>query len=92
LVNNPVQKWLGAINSGAYQPAAPTGNHAFVKIEDMWSDPMDKSEDEEEEAAVCHVWTFLIGSTRVSAMEGHVGLPERKSCSFFSQNLLSSHL
>ena len=51
LVNNPVQKWLGAIDSGAYQPAAPTDNHAFVKIEDMWSDPMDESEDEEEEAA-----------------------------------------
>jgi hypothetical protein len=44
LVNNPVQKWLGAIDSGAYQPAAPTGNHAFVKIEDMWSDPVDESE------------------------------------------------
>jgi hypothetical protein len=51
LVNNPVQKWLGAIDSGVYQPAAPTNNHAFVKIEDMWSDPMDESEDEEEEAA-----------------------------------------
>jgi hypothetical protein len=48
LVNNPVQKWLGAIDSGAYQPAAPTNNHAFVKIEDMWSHPMDESEDEEE--------------------------------------------
>jgi hypothetical protein len=51
LVNNPVQKWLGAIDSNAYQPAAPTDNHAFVKIEDMWSDPMDESEDEEEKAA-----------------------------------------
>jgi hypothetical protein len=51
LVNNPVQKWLGAIDSGAYQPAAPTDNHALVKIEDMWSDPMDESEDKEEEAA-----------------------------------------
>jgi hypothetical protein len=51
LVNNPVQKWLGAIDSGAYQPSAPTINHAFVKIEDMWSDPMDESEDLEEEAA-----------------------------------------
>ena len=48
LVNNPVQKWLGAIDSGAYQPTAPTEDHAFVKIEDMWSDPMDESEDEEE--------------------------------------------
>jgi hypothetical protein len=35
LVNNPVQKWLGAIYSGAYRPAAPTGSHTFVKIEDM---------------------------------------------------------
>jgi hypothetical protein len=35
LVNNPVQKWLGAIYSGAYQPAAPTNNHTFVKIKDM---------------------------------------------------------
>jgi hypothetical protein len=41
---------------------------------------------------VCHVWTFLIGSTRVSATEGHVGLPERKSCSFFSQNLVISFI
>jgi hypothetical protein len=41
---------------------------------------------------VCHVWTFLIGSTRVSAMEGHVELPERKSCSFFSQNLVISFI
>ena len=48
LVNNPVQKWLGAIDSGAYRPAAPTENHAFVKIEDMWSDPIDESDDEEE--------------------------------------------
>ncbi len=48
LVNNPVQKWLGAIDSGAYQQAAPTEDHAFVKIEDMWSDPMDESEDEDE--------------------------------------------
>jgi hypothetical protein len=50
LINKPVQKWLGAIDSDAYQPAAPTKNHAFVKIEDMWSDPMDESEDKEEEA------------------------------------------
>jgi hypothetical protein len=41
---------------------------------------------------VCHVWTFLIGSTRVSATEGHVGLPERKSCSFFSQKLVISFI
>jgi hypothetical protein len=41
---------------------------------------------------VCHVWTFFIGSTRVSATEGHVGLPERKSCSFFSQNLVISFI
>jgi hypothetical protein len=41
---------------------------------------------------VCHVWTFLIGSTRVSATEGHAGLPERKSCSFFSQNLVISFI
>jgi hypothetical protein len=47
LVSNLVQKWLGAINSDAYQPDALTEDHAFVKIEDMWSDPMDKSEDEE---------------------------------------------
>jgi hypothetical protein len=33
---------------------------------------------------ICHVWTFLIGSTRVSATEGHIRLPKRKSCSFFS--------
>jgi hypothetical protein len=51
LVNNPVQKWLGAINSGAYQPAAPTEDHPFVKIEDMRSDLMDESEDKEEDAA-----------------------------------------
>ena len=48
LVNNPVQKWLGAIDSGAYRPAAPTESHAFVKIEDMWSDPIDESDDEDE--------------------------------------------
>ncbi len=48
LVNNPVQKWLGAIDSGAYRPAAPNENQAFVKIEDMWSDPIDESDDEEE--------------------------------------------
>jgi hypothetical protein len=48
LVNNPVQKRLGAIDSGAYQQAAPTEDHAFVKIEDMWSNPMDKSKDEDE--------------------------------------------
>jgi hypothetical protein len=42
LVNNPVQKWLGAIDSGAYQPAAITEAHSFVKVEDMWSDPIDK--------------------------------------------------
>jgi hypothetical protein len=41
---------------------------------------------------VCHVWTFLTGSTRVSATEGHVGLPKRKSCSFFSQNLVISFI
>jgi hypothetical protein len=41
---------------------------------------------------VCHVWTFLIGSTIVSATEGHVGLPERKSCSFFSQKLVISFI
>jgi hypothetical protein len=41
---------------------------------------------------VCHVWTFLIGSTRVSATEGHVGLSDRKSCSFFSQNLVISFI
>jgi hypothetical protein len=41
---------------------------------------------------VCLVWTFLIGSTRVSATEGHVGLPERKSCSFFSQKLVISFI
>jgi hypothetical protein len=42
---------------------------------------------------VCHVvWTFFIGSTRVSATEGHVGLPERKSCSFFSQKLVISFI
>jgi hypothetical protein len=69
LVNNPVQKWLGAIDSGAYQPAAPTDNHAFVKIEDMWSDPMDESEDEEEEAA----------PTRTSAEEPPVTRTEPKT-------------
>ncbi len=37
-------------------------------------------------------WKFLIGHTRVSATEGHVGLPERKSCSFFSQNLVISFI
>jgi hypothetical protein len=41
---------------------------------------------------VCHVWTFLIGSTRVSAMEGHLGLPKHTSCSFFSQNLVISFI
>jgi hypothetical protein len=41
---------------------------------------------------VCHVWTFLIGSTKVSARKGHVGLPERKSCSFFSQKLVISFI
>jgi hypothetical protein len=41
---------------------------------------------------VCHVWTVLIGSTRVSATEGHVGLPKRKSCSFFSQKLVISFI
>jgi hypothetical protein len=41
---------------------------------------------------VCHVWTFLIGSTRVSATEGNVRLPECKSCSFFSQNLVISFI
>jgi hypothetical protein len=41
---------------------------------------------------VCHVWTFLIGSTRVFATEGHIGLPKRKSCSFFSQNLVISFI
>jgi hypothetical protein len=35
LVRSPVQKWLGAIDSGAYQKAATTEQHAFVKIEDM---------------------------------------------------------
>jgi hypothetical protein len=43
--------YTSGIDSGAYQLAAPTGNHAFVKNEDMWSDPMDESEDQEEEAA-----------------------------------------
>ena len=51
LVNNPVQKWLGAINSGAYKPAAITEAHAFVKVEDMWSDPIDESDEEEQAAA-----------------------------------------
>jgi hypothetical protein len=50
LVNNPVQKLLGAIDSGAYQPAAVTKAHTFKKVEDMWSDPIDKSEVEEEAA------------------------------------------
>jgi hypothetical protein len=41
---------------------------------------------------VCHVWTFLIGSTRVSATEGHVGLPKRESYSFFSHKLVISFI
>jgi hypothetical protein len=51
LVNNPVQKWFGAIDSGAYQPAATTEAHAFLKVEGMWSDPIGESKDEEEAAA-----------------------------------------
>ncbi len=37
-------------------------------------------------------WKFLIGHTGVSATEGHVGLPERKSCSFLSQKLVISFI
>jgi len=37
-------------------------------------------------------WKFLIGHTRVSATEGHVGLPARKSCSFSSENLVISFI
>jgi hypothetical protein len=50
LVNNPVQKWLGAIDHGAYQPAATTKAHAFMKHEDMWSDWVDISKDESKAA------------------------------------------
>jgi hypothetical protein len=37
-------------------------------------------------------WKFLIGHTRVSATERHVGLPERKSCSFLSEKLVISFI
>ncbi len=37
-------------------------------------------------------WKFLIGHIRVSATEGHVGLPERKSCSFLSKKLVISFI
>jgi hypothetical protein len=44
--------WEQSINSGAYQPAASTEAHAFMKIEDsIWSDLLDESKDEEEAAA-----------------------------------------
>jgi hypothetical protein len=32
----------------AYQPGGPTKAHDFVRIEDMWSDPMDTFKDEED--------------------------------------------
>jgi hypothetical protein len=74
LVNNPGQKWLGAIDSGAYQPAAPTEHHAFVKIEDMWSDPMDESEIEEETAEPTVPPAVEPTAPRTRPPTGHSGL------------------
>jgi hypothetical protein len=74
LVNNPGQKWLGAIDSGAYQPAAPTEHHAFVKIEDMWSDPMDESEIEEETTELTVPPAVEPTAPRTRSPTGHSGL------------------
>jgi hypothetical protein len=43
---SPLEKWLGALNPGAYRQAAPEQNHAFEPLANMWSDDVDPPDDD----------------------------------------------
>jgi len=50
LSRSPLEKWLGALDNGAYQQAAPERNFAFEPLANMWSeaadDPIDDPNDD----------------------------------------------
>jgi hypothetical protein len=49
LVHNPLEKSLGIFDFGKYAQADPTKEYAFIKVNEMWDEPIDNDTDEEEE-------------------------------------------
>jgi hypothetical protein len=49
LVHNRLEKSRGLFNFGKYVTADPTKEYAFVKIREMWDEPVEDSREEEEE-------------------------------------------
>jgi hypothetical protein len=49
LVHNPLERSLGIFDFGKYATADPTKEYAFVKLNEMWNEPIDDSDDESEE-------------------------------------------
>jgi hypothetical protein len=41
LANNPLERNLGFFDFGNYTTAADDDNFAFVKIEEMWNEPIE---------------------------------------------------
>ena len=49
LSRNPLEKTLGLPDFGTYKQAAPDSEYAFVKVQDMWQEKLDESEETTEE-------------------------------------------